>query len=93
MNWKNGSMEDPIQDGLIATAITAGIFFVLKNAANVKPSKACLNAMDIINLAGRICGGVLVEDYAVYNVHSCTEIRGRIEISKFWERSISGGVL
>ena len=49
--------------------------------------------MDIINLAGRICGGILVEDYAVYSVHSRTEIRGRIEISKFWERSISGGIL
>ena len=40
------------------------IFFGL-NAANVKPPKASLDAMDIIKLTGRICGGVLVKDYAV----------------------------
>ena len=43
----------------------AGIFFGLK-AANMKPPKASLDAMDILKLAGGICGGVLVKDYAVY---------------------------
>ena len=43
----------------------ARIFFGLK-AANVKPPKASLDAMDILKLTGVICGSVLVEDYAVY---------------------------
>ena len=65
--WKKND-EDSIKDRLIITAaviITAGIFFALK-AANVKPPKASLDAMDIMKLAGGICGGVLVKDYAVY---------------------------
>ena len=65
--WKK-IVEDSIKDRLIITAaviITAGIFFALK-AANVKPPKASLDAMDIMKLAGGICGGVLVKDYAVY---------------------------
>ena len=65
--WKK-NVEDSIKDRLIITAaviITAGIFFALK-AANVKPPKASLDAMDIMKLAGGICGGVLVKDYAVY---------------------------
>ena len=41
------------------------MFFDLK-AANVKPPKASLDAMDILKLTGGICGGVLVKDYAVY---------------------------
>ena len=43
----------------------AGIFFGLKTV-NVKLPKASLDAMDIIKLAGGICGGILVKDYAVY---------------------------
>ena len=35
-------------------------------AANVKLLKASLDAIDIIKLAGEICGKVLVKDYAVY---------------------------
>ena len=58
-------MEDSIKDGLIITATTTGIFFPLK-AANVRPPKVTLDAMDIIKLADEICGGVLVNDYAVY---------------------------
>ena len=58
-------MEDSIKDGLIITAKTTGIFFALK-AANVRPPKVTLDAMDIIKLAGGICGGVLVKDYAIY---------------------------
>ena len=42
-----------------------GTFYVLK-AANVKPSKASLDAMDVMKLAGGIVGGVLLKDYAVY---------------------------
>ena len=49
----------------IITATTTEIFFALK-AANVKPPKASVYAMDIIKLAGGIYGGVLVKDYAVY---------------------------
>ena len=52
-------------DGIIITATTTGIFFALK-AANVKPPKAFLDAMDIMKLASGICEGVLVKDYAVY---------------------------
>ena len=43
----------------------AGIFYGLK-AANVKPPKASLDAMDILKLTGGICGGVLVKDFEVY---------------------------
>ena len=57
--------EDSIKDGLIITITTTGIFYVLK-AANVKPPKAFLDAMDIMKLAGGIVGSVLVKDYAVY---------------------------
>ena len=57
--------EDSIKDGLIITITTTGIFYVLK-AANVKPPKAFLDAMDIMKLAGGKVGSVLVKDYAVY---------------------------
>ena len=42
-DWKK-NVEDSIKDGQIITATTAGIFFALK-VANVKPSKASLDAM------------------------------------------------
>ena len=61
--WKK-NIEDSIKDGLIITIGAAGIFYGLK-AANVKPPKASLDAMDILKLAGGICGGMLVKDYAV----------------------------
>ena len=63
-DWKK-SIEDSIKYGLIITATTTGILYVLK-AANVKLQKAPMDAMDIIKLAGGIVGGVLVKDYAVY---------------------------
>ena len=63
-DWKK-NIEDSLKDGLIITIGAAGIFFGLK-AANVKPPKASLDAMDILKLAGEICGGVLVKDYVVY---------------------------
>ena len=63
-DWKK-NIEDSIEDGIIITATTAGIFFAQK-VANVKPPKASLDPMDIMKLAGGICGGVLVKDYAVY---------------------------
>ena len=56
-DWKK-YVEDSIKDGLIITATTTGIFYVLK-AANVKPPKASLYATDIMKL---VCG-VLVKDY------------------------------
>ena len=59
------NVEDSIKDGLIITATTTGIFYALK-AANVKPPRASLDAMDIMKLAGGIVGVVLVKDYAVY---------------------------
>ena len=59
------NIEDSLKDVFIITIGAAGIFYGLK-AANVKPSKASLDAMDILKLAGGICGGVLVKDYAVY---------------------------
>ena len=64
LDWRK-NIEDFIKDGLIITIGAAGIFFGLK-AANVKPPKASLDAMDILKLTGGICGGVLVKDYAVY---------------------------
>ena len=63
-DWKK-NIEDSIEDGIIITATTTGIFFAQK-VANVKPPKASLDPMDIMKLAGGICGGVLVKDYAVY---------------------------
>ena len=59
------NIEDSIKDGLIITTTTTKIFFALK-AADVKPPKASLDAMDIMKLLGGICGRVLVKDYAVY---------------------------
>ena len=63
MGKKN--IENFLKDGLIITATTTGIFYALK-AANAKPPKASMDAMYIMKLAGGICGGVLVKDYAVY---------------------------
>ena len=59
-DWKK-NIEDCIKDGLIITATTTTI-----KVANVNPPKASMDAMDIMKLAGGICGGVLVKDYAVY---------------------------
>ena len=56
-------IEDSIKDE--TNKQQTGIFFALK-AANAKPPKASLNAMDIMKLARGICGGVLVKDYGVY---------------------------
>ena len=55
------SIEDSIKDGLIITATTTELlefFFATKKAANLKPPKASLSAMNIRKLAGRICGEV-----------------------------------
>ena len=46
---------------IIIIATTTGIFLALKTT-NVKPPKA----MGIMKLAGKICGGVIGKDYAVY---------------------------
>ena len=63
-DWKK-NVEDSIKDGLIITATTTGIFYVLKTV-NVKSPKASVDAMDIMKLSGRIVGGVPVKDYTVY---------------------------
>ena len=63
-DWKK-NIEYSIKDGLIRTITTAGIFYTLK-ATHVKPPKASLDAIDIMKLAGGICGEVLVKDYGVY---------------------------
>ena len=63
-DWKK-NLADSIKDGLIITISTTRMFYALK-AENVKPPKASMDAMDIIKLAGDICGGILVKDYAVY---------------------------
>ena len=62
-DWEN-NVEDSMKDGLIVTVNTTRIFYILK-AANVKPPKTSLDAMDIMKLTGGIVGGVLVKDYAV----------------------------
>ena len=51
-DWEK-NIEDSIKDGLITTATTTGIFFALK-AANIRPPKASLDAIDIMKLAGGI---------------------------------------
>ena len=56
--WKK-NVETSIKDGLITTATTTGIFYILK-AAKVKQPKASLDAMDIMKLAGGIVRDVLV---------------------------------
>ena len=63
-NWKK-DIEDSLRDGLIITIRATGIFFGVK-AANIKPPKASLDAMDIIKLTGAICGRILMKDYSVY---------------------------
>ena len=65
-NWRK-NIEDSLKDGVIITIGATGIFFGLKALNVVKPPKTSkLDAMDIMTLAGRICGGVLVKDYVVY---------------------------
>ena len=63
-DWKK-NIEDFLKDGLIITIGATGIFFGLK-ATNVKPPQTSPDAMDILKLAGGICGGVLLKDYDVY---------------------------
>ena len=62
--------KTPIGDGELITTVAAtaaGIFFGLRTEAPQRhPPKASLDAMDIMKLAGGICRGVLVKDYAVY---------------------------
>ena len=58
-DWKK-NIEDSIKDGLIITVTTTGILYILK-AANVKPPRVSLDAMDIMELTGGIVGGVLVK--------------------------------
>ena len=62
--WKK-TIEDSTKDGLIITANTTGIFYVLK-AGNVKLKMASLRVINIIKLAAGIVVGVLVKDHAVY---------------------------
>ena len=61
-DWKK-NIEDSIKDGLIITIGAARMFSGLK-AANVKPLKASLDAMELLKLTGGMKGGVLVKDYA-----------------------------
>lgn len=49
------SIEDFTKDWLMITAMITEIFFVLK-AANIKPPKASLDAIDVIKHAGGTCG-------------------------------------
>ena len=57
------NIEDSLKDGVIITTGATGMFFRLKVAGIKLPF---LDAMFIIKLAGRICAGVPVKDYAVY---------------------------
>ena len=85
-DWKK-NIEDSIKDGLIITTTTTRIFFALK-AANVKPPKTSLDAMDIMKLAGGICGRFLVKDYADYKNGSIsdttTKFYGPLKSNKIW---------
>ena len=64
-DWKK-SIKDFIKNGLIITVTTTGIFFALK-AANVKPPKASLDAMDIMKLASGTYREVLVIVHSTKN--------------------------
>ena len=64
-DWKK-SIKDFIKNGLIITVTTTGIFFALK-AANVKPPKASLDAMDIMKLASGTYREVLVIMHSTKN--------------------------
>ena len=64
-DWKK-NIEAPIKHGLIITVTATRIFFALKEAANVKPTKVSLDAMYIITLGCGTCGGVLAKNYTVY---------------------------
>ena len=59
------NLEESLKEGLIITASTVGIFWLLK-MAKINPPKASLDAQDIMKLAGGITAGALVKDYAVY---------------------------
>ena len=63
-DWKK-NIEDSLADGLIIAIGATGTFFGIK-AANVKQPKESLDAMDMLKLAGRICGRVLAKNYSVY---------------------------
>ena len=64
---KKKYIEDSLKDGVIITIGATGIFFGLKALNVVKPPKTYkLDAMHIMALAGAICGGVLIKDYAAY---------------------------
>ena len=65
-NWRK-NIEDSLKDGIMITIGATGIFFGLKALNVVKPPKTSkLDAMNIMTLAGGICGGVFIKDYAVY---------------------------
>ena len=59
------TIEDSIRDGLTITATTTRIFHALK-AANVKPPKASLDAMDVMKLAFGIVDSFLVKGYSIF---------------------------
>ena len=69
-DWRK-NVEDSIKDGLIITATTTAILYALK-AAKVKPPKASMDAMDIMKLAGGICGGVLVKKWILHSKNGST---------------------
>ena len=54
------NIEDSIKDGLIIIIGATGIFFALIGES-VKSLKVSLNAMDIMALAGMICGTGIYE--------------------------------
>ena len=62
------NIDNSIKDRLIITATTTGIYFAIQ-AANVKPPKGSLDAMDIMKLAGGICGRVLVKDCSLQEMN------------------------
>ena len=61
-NWKK-SAEDVIRDELFIITGVTRMFFALKTVIAKLPF---IDIMYIMKLAGGICGGVLLKDYAVY---------------------------
>ena len=63
-NYKK-EIEDSLKDGAIITGVTLLAFYTLK-ALKIKAPSPSLDPTDALKLAGGICLGTLVKDYAVY---------------------------
>ena len=63
-DWKK-NVENSTKIGVIITVTTTGLSFTLKTEG-MKPTKAALDAMDMMKFAAGISVKVKMKDYAVY---------------------------